>query len=426
MVLGLAYMVIVPPFEAPDEPAHFLRAWSVAEAQWVVRDHPDDVVTFILEEMSKRHEIEANPLFKDMLRITDSGDPRVPNLAFNTSLYSPIPYIFHAGAIKVLKGSVTLDQIFYACRLVSLLIFTCSVFFIFSRLGSWSWPVFWIACTPMALSQASVISTDGILFSAVGIMVVTAIFPRGKADYAIVFLSIFFIGLTKSTYIVLAIFPFLSVYYNKALRFPFFVGLAVTVFCIIAWQFILEKNNIIEHSIEFIRMYTFRDVDPRAQLSMIINNPAGFMAVLWSSIIYEISGHMKQFIGVLGWLHIFIPGWIYAAWLMIACLSMFSLEKSEVIKDHFYLYTGLWGLAVGFMTCIGIFFSLYLIWMPVGASSIEIQGRYLHAPALAAALCMGMLLPEIKKVKHVSIWIFPFMALAINFTALYTVQSYYQ
>jgi len=46
---GLAYVFILPPFEAPDEPAHFARAYSIAEGQVVIRDHPRDLVVFLKE-----------------------------------------------------------------------------------------------------------------------------------------------------------------------------------------------------------------------------------------------------------------------------------------------------------------------------------------------------------------------------------------
>jgi hypothetical protein len=35
LVWGIVQLLIMPPFQVPDEPAHFLRAWGVSDFQFV-------------------------------------------------------------------------------------------------------------------------------------------------------------------------------------------------------------------------------------------------------------------------------------------------------------------------------------------------------------------------------------------------------
>jgi uncharacterized membrane protein len=426
-MLGLGYVFIIPPFEAPDEPAHFLRAWSVAEKQWVLVDHPKKAAVFILDEMSKRHDIENHALLNDMLASTQKDNPRIPNFAFNSSLYSPLPFIFQAAAIKFMSAIQMQDHlslVFYSCRIVSLVIFTGFLFFAFIRLENWSWPVFWVACTPMALSQASVISIDGILFGATAVMAAIALKPRGRTDFVLLVICLLFLGLTKSTYLILAFFPFILAYYCREFRFVFFFGILSAILSAAAWHIIMSQH-VVNYSLELMKTYAFREVDPQAQIKYVMENPLGFMGILYDSVVRNFITHLRQFIGVLGWLNIYLPKWIYILWSIFAVGSIFSITKPATSRDKFFVITGLWGISVSFITCMAIFISLYLIWMPVGALSIEVQGRYFHAPAIVALLCLSMVTPAIKWVDDISIYLFPVSAIVFNLISLATLSSFY-
>ena len=39
-VFGCIYIVSIPVFEGPDEPAHLARAYGISEGQFVLKDNP--------------------------------------------------------------------------------------------------------------------------------------------------------------------------------------------------------------------------------------------------------------------------------------------------------------------------------------------------------------------------------------------------
>ena len=427
LIIGLGYVFIIPPFEAPDEPAHFLRSWSVAEKQWVLKDHPKQVAVFILEEMAKRHEIYNYPLLKDMSHATEKAFHRIPNFAFNSSLYPPVPFIFYAATIKIIstvKNSDKLTLIFYSCRIISLIIFIAALFFSFYRLGNLCWPLFWIACTPMAISQASVISIDGILFGSTAIMASIVLKPKGDADHIFLIISLLFLGLTKSTYLILAFFPLILAIADKKYRPVYFAGMLITLSGAIVWQIIMERK-VVDFSLELLKMYALRDVDPQKQIGYIMTNPLVFMDILYKSIVHNISAHVQQFVGVLGWLNIYLPRWITIFWIIMAGYSVFCVTRPENMSKYFGILLSVWGIILALATCIAIFISLYLLWMPVESSSIEVQGRYFHAPAIIALLCLAIMTPGIKKFNDVSLYLLPLSAVLINMISFLTIKAAY-
>jgi uncharacterized membrane protein len=421
-VLGLGYVYCVPPFEAPDEPAHFLRAWSVAELQVVMHDHPQNVAAYILDQMSQRHEISQNDLLKDIAKEVKKNTPRIPNFAYNTSLYPPLPYAFQAITISILKNRFSHSVVFYSSRIINLIIFTVAFFFFFRRLPSFQWPIFVFACTPMALSQAAMISLDGLLLSAVVIMLAVSLNPQLRIDGLLLVLAILCIGLTKSTYMILALFPFIPLFMRKRFRLLFIIGLLLTISLIMVWNYCLDKENIIEMFVYFVQNYALRNVDPVLQFKYVMDYPVNFIYVLFSSLFNDIILYGKQFVGVLGWLDIHLYMWVYITWLIIMILSLLTVYEP---KDKWINIVSIWGAILSLTTVVVIFLSLYLIWMPIYARTIEIQGRYLHTPFLVFVISLCFFMPYVKKIERIIKFMIPSLSIVINVGAMMVLFNSY-
>ena len=130
-LLGFLYVFLTPIFEAPDEPAHFARAYGIAEGQFILRDHSKALALFIRHQFKAMDSPETRSMAEYLKRYEQiSTEERVPNIAYNTALYSPVPYLTHAAVIKTIMLCNPQGDVFrlqaYLCRIFSLLIF-CSM-----------------------------------------------------------------------------------------------------------------------------------------------------------------------------------------------------------------------------------------------------------------------------------------------------------
>ena len=113
LIWGVIMIFIVPPFQVPDEPAHFYRAYQVSELEFVSKVHnnklggelPSSLRQFqILMKTSQndKYNNQINKL-KSALQI-ELNHNKKSFLSFpNTSLYSLIPYIPQAIGISAGK-----------------------------------------------------------------------------------------------------------------------------------------------------------------------------------------------------------------------------------------------------------------------------------------------------------------------------------
>lgn len=395
------YVIVTPIFEAPDEPAHFARAYGIAEGQFLLKDHPRDLILFILHNLES-HGSPETQTFVDYLKAYESEDcqVRIPNIAYNTSLYSPVPYLFHAAVIKIIMlMNVSDNQLsfsVYACRALSLVLFCLSLAASFHICPLLSWPVFWIAATPMALSQASVVSTDPIVFCAT-IFILALTIGRTHNFFFIIglIISACFLLLTKPPYIPVMIIPLSAIIFiNRSQRKLKGMGivLALCISCsgMFLWNFMVIKYEIYQNSLRFIRIFGEITLDPSRQLLGVLSDPSQFMKVLWVTFSTNGISLIHQMVGVLGWLDIPLPTWGVMLWGLLIFLPILMTGKPDWQTNSHSNWLGIVCIAVSALTTICLMVSAYMIWMPVGSAIVNLQGRYFHP--VAALLLVGWVL----------------------------------
>jgi hypothetical protein len=107
-IFGLAFVFVLPPLHAPDEPTHFIHAYSVAHGQllghshdaegWAATDIPANLLPPVRrqgqEERSRWQDI------REMLSARFNGERRPSSLG-HLSIYHFFPYIPQAVGIRV-------------------------------------------------------------------------------------------------------------------------------------------------------------------------------------------------------------------------------------------------------------------------------------------------------------------------------------
>ena len=109
-VFGTLMALIVPPFQAPDEPHHFFRAYQISEGQWVPNwrdnigqgDLPASLAQICKPFSAVRYNTETTSLSSilDALRIPLKPSVR-ENYVLATAHYSPIGYLPQAVGIGI-------------------------------------------------------------------------------------------------------------------------------------------------------------------------------------------------------------------------------------------------------------------------------------------------------------------------------------
>jgi uncharacterized membrane protein len=395
---GLAYAFLLPPFDAPDEPAHFARAYGVAEGQLVLRDHPRELVVLIARFLEKRRSEADLNLLRETRRRLREHDDRIPNIAVNTALYSPVPYFFHAVVIKLLSafGKSPPGMLFtlYACRVTSVLVFTSLLWLTFAFLPQASWPLFWIATTPMALAQAGAVSVDYLVLGSACVLLAASLGRTGFGAYtAAVTFAVCFLLLSKPTYLPLVLVPLVAVFSSdppeRRRRAGVVCGvLAVALAGSLIWSYFLASRHIYDAFAGMLGMLGDFEFNPESQITLVLQSPTLFFELLKNTFaVYGLSLY-QSFVGVFGWPDNPLPLWIVVLWGGFLVIPLTICRAPREMARRHSVILGLSCAGSALLAFAAVFVSAYMIYMPVGALTVNLQGRYFHA--VAASFLIGV------------------------------------
>lgn len=388
LILGLFYVFWLPLFEAPDEPQHFMRAFALAEGQFVHRDQPRELGELYLERMQTLYPgmIQSSILQEAQMEL-DSGHPRVSGLAPNTSVYSFVPYLFHAAAIKawsVWRDPVQdLELLVYLCRLVSLWIFVFCFGLALYLAPGLSWPLFWLASTPMVLAQSAIVGLDGIVLGCV-FLFLTAPMSRLN-DYlfaGLIFLASLLLFQAKFPYLPVVFLSLVLIYQSgQHIRFR---AAALVLSCLLslgtAMAWMLASREASQDLIAFLQKHWHPAINPSEQLVFILTSPLKYSWIMLTSLYDNLGMLAQQFVGVLGWLSIPIDFQLVWVWLGMGIVSIFLAGKFDLsLRQKIFIFAA--SAVVCLLTFALVLTSMYLICDPVKSASITMQGRYFHPVA---------------------------------------------
>lgn len=426
---GMIYAFLIPPFEAPDEPAHFARVYGIAEGQLILKDHPRQLVEYLVDEMQKRCPGQEIPILSSIRRLLTEHRDRIPNVAYNSSQYSPVPYLIHAAVLKILmlcSAPPSFKEALYVCRIVSILLFTCLMSVIFKVSPKMAWPLFWIAMTPMALSQASIVNPDGMVFCAAAIALVVSIQDTSSLFYAIwITVSVILLMLIKPPYAPLLLVPVIALFQDG--RFHaikciwLLVAVIVSTIAMLWWIHLVNSSGIYEMMMHAILKYNSPAIDPQRQIALLLQSPVNLCRIVFNTLSMQGGILLHEFVGVLGWQSTPVPGWIVGVWCFLSLFAVFISDRPCHISYPVSLGWGITSIFAALLTFICVTIAIYMIWMPVGASFVYLQGRYFHP--IAAALCIAVILIKPFTMKYGSVKWAPMIFLTMS--ALFHTTTYY-
>lgn len=398
VLFGLLFIVVTPPFQSPDEYAHFFRAYALSEGNLAPTLHdtlPRSVVDFARNVSpdplpgnfpNKQSKRALFAQFKQPF----NEDGRVPYTDINPISYSPISYLPQALGITIgrfLKLPPIL--IFYLGRLTNLTVWVILVAITLQLVPLFQWFFLILALMPMSIFQAASNSPD-VLVNSLSFLLIALILSLIVARQEKIPLKIFgLIGLVvlllsaiKPVYTLIACL-ILVVPVKRFGSLRRFVPLICSLAVLAIGPFMIW-NQIDPGGAGF-------SAHPASieQVHFITHDPLAFIRFFSHSLVQSIIPMQKMFVGVLGWLDTPLPVYVYPLYLC-------ALVLAAILCDNPATKISISTRVYSFLIFLGIVVAIYLynfvFWTPVGAKQIEgVQGRYLIpiAPLLFFPLCAG-------------------------------------
>lgn len=396
LIVGLALVVLTPPYQAPDEPAHFLRVWQLSQLKILPINfggyQPSSIGDSFIPFTPLSFHSEKKTTFAAILQ--EFHRPLNLHLQHfmpfpNTALYSPVPYLPQMMGVAVARKLRWAPvAALYAGRLMSLFAYTWLGWLAIRFTPVLKWPLTLVLAAPAPLSLAAGVSADPMttaiacLAVALSLRAMLARQPLRTTEITALAITFVALALCKNAYIPLVALLFLIPMRNWNTRprtgwlIPTGIAL-LSIAAVISWSALTHPLNVRE-----------RAGDPHVQLQWILHNPSDYSSVLISTAVSYGAGMMLGAIGTMGWMDTLLNQWVS----LIYLLAIWNLVVNDnAPTSDIQIALPRWlpqaAAAAVFVSLVLVATSIYIVWDPAGTPTAEgIQGRYLLPLALAAML----------------------------------------
>ena len=412
---GVALVFVTPPFQVPDEPHHFYRAYQVSEGDLVSRIVPDGqfaggslprslarTTTNLMGDLAFHPDKKYSVSWLDAAFEIELAPEQKSFYGFpNTALYSPVSYLPQAAAIAVGRIFEPAPVVlFYLARLAALAFAVL--------LGCWTlhivpffrWTLLLLLMMPMTLFLSASVSAD-VVTNSLSIAFFGSVL-RGLADrlapvsntrkleWAGLFVLV---TLAKSAYVVLGLLVFLipSERFGSRRRHIAFLAIffAVGFGAFAGWSTL--ANSV------YVPFHPEQHTDIHEQLRLVLADPWRFVKIVTHAFIYRQEEYRHMFVGVLGWLDTHLPGWLLDAYALLLLAAAVCDGRSDLRLEQARRAIVCVTAAAGLFA---VSLSLYCLWSAVGSPVLDsIQGRYFIpiAPVVLLVLYNATLVGALKK-----------------------------
>ncbi len=374
-VAGVIMVFLLPLFRAPDELAHFHRAYQVGEGQ-VFSQTLDGKTGGRVPNTTKEH-------YYEKVNLSSLSFTEFPSSA----LYSPVSYIPQAIGIDLGKltypsiaNMIIIGRLFNLAAYVLLVWLAIKI----ARQGKWVYAV--AGLFPMAIHQAASLSSDAVNIGLVFIVIAamqSLFFQKellSRKQYIFGLLLAFCIGLTKQTNIIILL-PILflpsRLFSSQIRRVGYVAGLFFAALLPLILWYAASKFH--QYDFDFA---TAAGVDQVSQLKHVLSHPFSFIETLLKTFILEGKAGVAtgdffviSMVGFFSWISYKLPIVLVVMSYVILFIAFFYRDQTE--QQH-VSNRSVWTHSLTlFASIVAIAGALYLTWTPVGASQVAgIQGRY--------------------------------------------------
>jgi uncharacterized membrane protein len=393
MLLGLLYLFITPPWQVPDEPAHYMRAFGISEGTIICEKKGNSTGSMlplsVLNEINplaglvhnerKTSLSETINLLNSSLKLDNETLSKREFFAYNnTALYSPVPYFPQTVGIILSKTMhFSILSSLYISRLMNMLVSIFILYFairLISSIPSNLELLFvTLLCVPAFIFEMSSASPDSFTNSIAFLNIALILnlgFTWNRNKFIIYLCTAALLALSKNVYLIIpySILPIIIFRVeNRSMKMCKILWILIfTLIPALIWSKVAMSV--------FSNVHPFRSVDPHTQLSFFLDHPVKMTGVFISVCFQKIPTLINGYIGKVGWFVATIKyGVLYFPLIILTALfscKEFQNDFHEKIKR--LCYAGIFFITV-FMICL----SMYLVWTPQSSFSLEgVQGRY--------------------------------------------------
>jgi uncharacterized membrane protein len=411
-VLTLIFVAVTPPFEAPDEPQHFMKSLALSRGSIFADVHGTEIGQDLPSAMTALYlkdfpvAVPGVPRIYRPSEIAASwhADETRSGLTFagfpNAAGYPPTLYLPQAIGMGLARifGLPALGA-FYAGRLVNALAALALLAGALRVMPFGRYAIFAVAALPTTAYQAASLSPDATINA--GAFLALALTLRvgsgavnGASSIALPAVSIL-LGLAKGVYV-----PVLL----AGLRWPFakrnrhawliLASAAIAAIAFIAWMKASGGATATYGIVARGSGLSVRTAPVASQLAILLNDPAGFARILLVSVTQRAPVYALQVVGRFGWNAILLPLSAYPLAFLMLCFAL----RDGGVAHRIPAIRRLWWLALALGGELLIEIALYLTGTPPGADYVQgVQGRY-FLPLLPLAVLA--LLPRTARSQH--------------------------
>lgn len=403
LVLGLCYAMLTAPFGVPDEFAHFWRACHVSEGHIFAQSSPgegrggmlprsvDEVVETLVHYRSvplPATRIDWNA-WKLAWKMDFHSEDRIFQSFAGTARYPALPYLPAAAAIAVAREChLSVLTGIYLARFANVLAAAGLLALAWRRLPCARESFALTAMLPMTLSLIGSISFDAVSFGFALLWIALVLNfnyaeekpgPRRRNQIELI-VGAALLGQTKFCF-PLSLLALLCFFRRGTSHrrdiFTSLAALSVALLSLTLWS--LATGLLTTPSRADVASLPL-------QTAFIREHPAQFAGICAHTFRISVVEYGRQIVGVLGWLQIRLPSWLYAGmWVVLLLSTGFQGPKErEELTPAARVFCGLLAAAM----LLSVYVALYEMWTAVGAPVIEgVQGRYftMMLPLLALA-----------------------------------------
>jgi uncharacterized membrane protein len=369
--VSISLVFILPPFQAPDERSHFMRAVQLSYGHLHADKFSDRQVGELLPAKYDQTFQNYLNLLVDYRQRANLGtvrrdvvDPKNDNSAVittfeNTAIYPPLAYLPQAMGVSIARlfQAPVVIQL-YAARLASTITWLLIVFFAIRILPFGKWAAAALTLTPLSYLLAASSSNDATMFGLCLLFI--ALILRIHSSKELVSKNVLvqaavlalLLGLCKQPYSLLVGLLFLIPVrqFGSLRRYLLYcLGSVIGTFLLAALWVLYVKGAYIP---------TNSGADTTLQMKFIIDNPFRALAILTDNLFFNKSSDFDiyDFTGLINWVGIRVPAlFVIGNFIIIALLILIRspLERINEIKP--------WGRVVIAILAIGGAYSIALL-----------------------------------------------------------------
>jgi uncharacterized membrane protein len=380
----LLFALVTPPYQSPDEPAHFKRADQISRGEWIAKrldvsasggtaSLGIDQTAEVFNGLPFHPEVRATKqMFTQAASATWANSPSAPMIFSNTALYPPVLYLPSASAILAGKaGDLGIVSTLWLARVTNGIVSVVAGALAIAIAGAAAPWIFAVLSLPMSLSLMASASHDGPMFAAAALAAAIFVnstsggpFFASRRAFVALCAAIALVASARPIYAPLAVLPLLVSGQRLALR----VAAATAIVAAVgAWAWIVAP---------LVLLQTSADADPAAQMALLRQDPFNVLVAVARTVKAGFWNLLETFVGRLGWLDTDLPR-LYHAFARIELLIAAAVTVAGLTFRQFN-WRGLVVATALFGGCLAAYLSLYLVWTRPGSMYvIGVQGRYL-------------------------------------------------